>query len=306
MDKDMQEALRSRYKTAVDSFVGKIKDDPNVIAVIICGSLAYDQIWENSDIDMTVVTRDMTLKNRSYSIDEDGININVNVITRSTIKREMERQVGGSFMQAYYAKGVVVYCKDESFIEYFEEMKSIGSDDMALSIFYMACELVYYYDKCRKWLNVKNDPAYAQYYLLKAGEVIARMEVCMSGEPPTREAIRKALEINPDLILPYYKDAMSHLYSIDEINKAIDDIYAYLQSCIPVISRPVIEFMQDGEIKTVTIFADHFSTESHFIINILDFLTEEGIITRVSQTIRITPKSKKAVEEIGYIYNKSL
>lgn len=303
MDKDMQEAITKRYKAAVDSFVSKVKDGPNVIAVIVCGSLAYDQVWEKSDIDMTLVVRDMNLKNDAYCIDEDGININMYVVTRTSIKRQMERQFGGSFMQAYYAKGVVVYCKDESFIEYFEEMKSIGSDDMALCIFYSACELVYYYEKSLKWLTVKNDTVYAQYYLLKAAEVMARMVVCMNGEPPTREAIRRALEINPGLLRPYYTDAMSRLYGYDEVKKAIEGIYAYLQGCIPIISRPLIEYMQDGELKTVTLLARHFNTDSIFMISILDFLAEEGVIARVSQTIRLTPKSRKAVEEIGYIYN---
>lgn len=302
MEEAMQEILKERYRTAVDSFVSKVKDDPNVIAVILCGSLAYDQVWEKSDIDITLVVRDMMLKNDAYCIDEDGITINVHVAARSSIKREMERQFGGSFMQAYFAKGVVVYCIDESFIEYFEDMKAIGYDDMALSVLYSACELVYYYDKCRKWLTVKNDPLYAQYYLLKAGEVLARMEVCINGEPPTREAVRKALEINPALILPYYKDAMSHPYSDEEIYKAIEGIDTYLQSRIPIISLPVIEFMRDGELKTVTLFARHFRMEGGYIIGILDYLAEEGIIARTSQTIRITPRSRKAVEEIGYIY----
>jgi hypothetical protein len=66
--------------------------------------------------------------------------------------------------------------------------------------------------------------------------------------------------------------------------------------------KPVIEFMSDGDLKTVTLIARHFHVEAHFIIEVLDYMAEKGVIERVSQTIRITPKSRMAVEELGYLY----
>ena len=79
MDQKTQEALKQRYMTAVQSFIDKVRDDPAVIAVIVSGSLAYDVVWEKSDIDMTVIVRDQVLKNESYCIVEDGITINVSL-----------------------------------------------------------------------------------------------------------------------------------------------------------------------------------------------------------------------------------
>lgn len=71
MDQKTQEALKQRYMAAVQSFIDKVKDDPAVIAVIVSGSLAYDVVWEKSDIDMTIIVRDQVLKNESYCIVED-------------------------------------------------------------------------------------------------------------------------------------------------------------------------------------------------------------------------------------------
>jgi len=153
-----------------------------------------------------------------------------------------------------------------------------------------------------KWLTVKKNPLYAQYYLLKAAEQIARLEVCLSGEPPTREAILKACTLSPGLIEPYYQEAMSHHYSEEEIFNAIQGIDRYLEQQLDIIKKPVVKFMSDQELKTVTLITKHFHSESHFIVGIFDYLAEKGIIAKVSQTIRITPKSKLAVEEIGYLY----
>lgn len=302
MDNSLQSELKSRYMSAIDSFINKIKDDPNIIAVIVCGSVAYDLIWEKSDVDMTVIIRDQNLKNDSYCILEDGILFNVSLVTRSHFRRNTERMLAGSFLQSYLAKGKIMYTTDESLYEYFEELKEMGKDDIALSVFNKAIYLVYLYDKSRKWLYVKKEPYYAQYYILTAATPMADIEVCLNGEPPTRESILRASQLNPEQIKPYYQDAMSHPYSFEELENAIQGIDQFLMKHIDVIKKPVIDFMADNELKTITLIAQHFHMEGHYIEAIMDYLWEKGMIEKVSQTIRITPKSRPAVEELGYLY----
>lgn len=302
MDVMMQNEVKERYTAATNSFIHKVKDDPNVIAVIVCGSLAYDVVWEKSDIDMTVIIRDQALKSHSYCITEDDIVINVNLILRSNFKRGFEQMIGGSFIQSYYNKGKMLYTTDESLKDYFEDMKQMEPDDIALSILFIACELIHTMDKCMKWLYVKNDPMYAQYYLLKAAECIARMEVCLNGEPPTRECIQKAKVYRADMITPFYEEAMSRPLSKEDIESRLQIIDNYLEEHLDVIKKPVVEFMADGEIITLTIITKHFHTDGHFIVGIFDYLSDKGVIEKVSQTIRLTPKSKLAVEELGYLY----
>ncbi|MGF7145793.1 putative nucleotidyltransferase [Anaerotaenia torta] len=302
MEREKEEDVRQRYLDAVESFISKVKDDPNVIAVIVSGSLAYDQVWERSDVDMTMVVRDQVLKNNSYCIVEDDITINVQLTMRSGFKRFLDGIKGGSFGHSYLSRGRILYCTDESLMETFEEFKVMGSDDQAHSVFIMACELVHLCDKCRKWLTVKRDPLYAQYYLLKAAETVARIEVCLDGESPSREAILKAYTLNPEMIRPYYQDAMSHHYSEEKIEEAIRRLEDYLAQHLDIIQKPVIEYMSDQEMKTLTMITKYFQSEGHFIIGIFDYLAEQGVIAKVSQTIRITPKSKRSVEEIAYQY----
>jgi predicted nucleotidyltransferase len=300
MEKTLQSEMTKRYQAAADSFADKMKGDPNVVAVIICGSLAYDQVWEKSDIDMTLVVRDMLLKNDSYCIVEDDITINVALVVRSNFKRYLDGTRGGSFFHSYLSRGKIIYSTDDSLNEFFEEFKVVGRDDIAMSAFLIACELVHAYDKCLKWLTVKQDPLYSQYYLLKAVESLARMEVILHGESPSREAILKAYTLNPNLITSYYQEAMSHHYSSVEVLNAIHGIDRYLMEHLDIIKKPVLDYMSDHEMKTVTMITKYFRTESHFISGIFDYLADKGVICKVSQTIRITPKSRPVVEEIAY------
>lgn len=298
-----QAELKNRYLQAMKDFVDNIKDDPNIIAIIMCGSLAYDQIWEKSDIDTKVIIRDQNIKkNTSYCITQDEIIINVDIITRSNFKRDMEKNLGGSISQSILAKGQMVYTQDESLREFFEENKLIGENDINRMIFYLATEIVNIMDKCKKWIYVKEDYLYTQFYLLKVVDLIARIEVLTAGESPSREAIGRALEINPEVITPIYHDALSHHFSRDELVRAIDFIDSYLDSRLDVIAQPVIDYMKDEEIKTVTILAKHFEASGHYIVAIFEYLADKGVLERVSQNIRITPKSRLSVEELGFLY----
>ena len=42
--------------------------------------------------------------------------------------------------------------------------------------------------------------------------------------------------------------------------------------------------------------------DSHFAIEALNYLAEKGVIDRVTQLIKLTPKSRLSVEEIGFMY----
>ncbi len=302
MGETKQAELQARYLAAVDRFVDKVKPDQNVIAVIVSGSLAYDVLWEKSDIDMTVVVRDQQLKTTSYSLIDDGIVQNVSLCTRTEFKRGLEGSRGGSFWQSYMAKGRVVYSTDESLVDTFLEAKTVGKDDMAHSALTIAGWLLGDAEKAEKWLTARQDPLYAQYYLLKAAESVAAMELCLAGEPIGRDSIQKAQRRNPDAINPFYQEAMARHLSEQEIRQGIDTLYAYLEQHLDVIAQPILDFMADGEIKTSTLISKHFGVDPHFTTHVFEYLAERGIIERVSQTIRITPKGRQNHEELGYLY----
>ncbi|NLN45333.1 MAG: nucleotidyltransferase [Clostridiaceae bacterium] len=294
--------MRQRYLEAMEAFLDKARPDPNILAVVVGGSLAYDVIWEKSDIDITVVVRDQLLRSRSYSIVEDGIVLNLSMATRSEFRRDLERCACGSCGQAYYAKGQMVYTADESLAEFFEENRVIGEDDAALSVMMMAGMLISDLEKSRKWLVARRDPQYAQYFLLHCTETVAVMELCLRGEPASRAAIQKAMVIEPELMQRVYTCPMSHLYTPEEVEEAQREMEAYLERHIDIIARPVLAFLADGELKTGTLIERHFHEEIHFLIMVFDWLADKGVIDRAARTIRITPKGRQVFEEIGYLY----
>ncbi len=65
--------LQKRYMRAVETLCERLKNDINVLAIIIMGSLSYDQDWEKSDIDMTIIVNDNCKHRSELCLLEDDI-----------------------------------------------------------------------------------------------------------------------------------------------------------------------------------------------------------------------------------------
>ena len=300
----MQNTIKERYDEAIAGFVDKVRSDPNVIAVLVAGSVYHGTVWEKSDIDMTVVVREQKLDRTSYGIYEDNILVNVDLVQRSELKRYMEKNLTGSFGHSIDATTKVVYTTDESLNEYIEENRKIGQADAEKAIFNSADWLLGIMEKIEKWLVVKKDPEYARYYVLDAAVPIAQIEVCSRFEVPTREAILQAAKLNPQLMKKFYTKPMSGPMTEKEIYSLLKDMDEYVKTHMDAIINVAGELFGDGEIKTGTHISTHFGLNMHMLHPIMDFLCDNGYLNKISQPMRLTPKGRLSVDEIAFILNE--
>jgi len=293
--------ITKRYEAAIQSFVDKVRNDPNVIAVLVSGSVYHGTVWEKSDIDMTVVVRDQKLDKTYYGVYEDNILLNVELCQRSDLKRDMEKSLTGMFGHSIDATTKVVYSTDEGLYDYIEENRVVGESDAEKAIFNQVNWLIGIMEKIEKWIKVKNDPEYARYYVLKAADVIADIEVVSHKQVPTREAILQASELNPPLMKKFYLEPMSGPMNEKAIYAILAEMDTYIRTHMDAVLRVAKDFFGDGEIKTGTHISTHFRSNMHMLHPILDYLCDNGHLDKISQTIRLTPKGRMAVEEIAFI-----
>ena len=291
------QAMTERYLNAVDSFIEKAKKDVNVIAVIIAGSLANDVVWEKSDIDATAVVRDQKLKIPEFCLDEDGIILNMSVQERSSFVRGLERSGWSSFL----SKAQVMYTTDDSITKMLEQAKIVGDRDAQRSAMFAAGSAVYFIEKCEKWLYIKQDYTYCRYYIVKMAESLAQLEMWANKEAPGREVLQRAQAFNPELVERFYHYPMSRELSRDELEELLAEADEYLMRRLDYISAPVLDFLSGGEVKTLTMFYRQFRAGGHFLVHLLDYFASKGLIERLSETIKLTPKSRPSFEEIAFV-----
>ena len=294
--------ITARFESALSSFADKIKGDSNILAIILCGSLANDTVWEKSDMDIYVLVREIKTSTKSFCVEEDGIILNVNLQTEFDFKRELGRSIGGGWMFSMFSQARVVYAKDDSLRDLIDEFQQMGLDDRALAFFQSATGLIYYMEKIEKWLTIKDDPLYAQLWVLKATEHYANMRLVLDKKPPSREAVLKVMAYSPESIKHLYERPMQGFMCAEEVWDVLKFYRQFLEDNLDLLKQPAANYMSDGEVRTVTTLVKHFGMSSHDIYHIFDFLEEMGVAARVTENTRISHKSRKTVEEVAFVY----
>ena len=293
--------VRERYEKALSSFTEKLKKDPNVTAIIIYGSMARNDVWEKSDIDVYVLVREVKLFQTSFCIEEDGVFFNVDVDKEFDYCRYLERDKGNPWFFSIHSAIRIEYCVNESLKEFLKEIVKMGQSDRALLFFNNAAYLLGDMEKIEQWLW-KGNPLYAQKMILSAADNYANMLLTLENKPAHRDAVIRVMKYAPELIEPVYVKPMRAEMTNAQIEEALAFLKKFLKENIELLKQPVIDYMSDGQIRTVTALVKHFNCNSHAIYLIFEFLAENEVVCRTGEPVSITPKSRKTLEEAAYVY----
>ena len=291
---------REKHLQALNSFIKRVEKDPNLVAILLYGSLAYGTVWERSDIDVELIVRDGTEFSGRwvYVIEEDGIEINISAIGElSKFKNELQKLRNG-YDHGKYGKGILVFSKDESLSELFQDAQKIGEDDAPKSFAAKIGTLLSWMHKAEKQAVVLDNPLYAQRFLQLCAPVVAEMELVRHGENPNREAINRAQELNQSLMQEVYVKPSTMAMTKAEINHTLKVLDDYLMQHMDWWSRHILRFLSDGEIKVVSHIWEHCGSAP------VEYLAEKGVIMQATHPVRIFRKSKLTLDEKAYFYIK--
>jgi len=298
--------LQKRYMRAVETLCERLKKDVNVLAIMIMGSLSYDQVWEKSDIDMTVIVNDNCKLTDELCLLEDDIYINGSILTRSEFRKTISKNSQASMILSYYSLGTIVYCKDEALKELIEEVcntEALGEKDRYYALMIRTDWVLWRIWKAEKWLKVKSDPRYAYLWITEALTHLAAIEVLLNNNIPTREVIQQALKYNNPLIEKLYIGLMDERKNSINISQSIDMIYEYLRQHMVEICKPILDYFEKtNEMKPLSTIVKDFNKAIciNAICDICEWLCEEGVLVKDIAETRITTKSNTIVYEPAY------
>jgi len=304
-----QKELRRIYQEALESFVAKVKQDRYIVAAILFGSLAYDDVWEKSDIDILLVGKDGKTTTRSYALVEHGINIHVYMEPRNSFKASIERSLQGSFMHSVLTRSTLLYSSDETIGAYYANVRHVGQRDRELQLFMSATWVLPGLTKAEKWLYVKKDPTYSFLWIMRLMDSLATVEVLLHSDVAGREVIRQALAYNPAFFTALYTDLANQSKDEESVRHALSMINDYLDEKVDILFKPILSYLADeGGARSTTEIKEHLQKkiqgEGTELISIAcEWLADKSIISKVSSPLRLTEKSHITVDEAAYYYD---
>ena len=305
---ESQAAVEKRYRDALDSLVTKVQKDRNIIAAILCGSMSYDQVWDKSDIDLLLVQREGKGDPRGYTLTENDVNIHAEVVPRGQLRQWQEAALQGSFEHSFFSRSTLLFCSDESVKTWYQNanLHNIGGRDRALQLLIVAAGLLPTLKYAEKQFYVNGDINYSFLSILHTVESLARIEVILNDEVPSREVIQPALEYNPDFFRVTYSNLINCEKNEAVIQKALDTIGAYLDEKL-FIFQPILDFLAEAAgPRSTTELNDYFQKKigDNRLDAAYEWLAQKGVIQGVSTPVKLTLKSQVEMEEAAYYYDR--
>jgi hypothetical protein len=299
-----KKAVRARYERALSILTETLKQDRTILAAILCGSLAYDEVWEKSDIDLLLIG-DETHKEKSYTLVEEGVNIHATISPRSAFKKAIEGSLQSSFFHSLFSKSRLLYTHDESLVDLYENIHKIGARDRAHQMMRAVTGTLFALPKAEKWYRIKHDLHYAFLYILFCASSLAQVEIISRAEITGREVIQQALKANPAFFRRIYTDLIDGPKDEAAIGGALDAINGYLDERISLIFQPVLDYLSEaGGPRSATEINAHFKNSAgDGAAFACEWLADKGVIEKVSAPLRLSDKSRVAVNEAAYYYD---
>jgi hypothetical protein len=301
-----QDDVRQRYQDALDSLIEKVEQDRLILAAILCGSLSHDQVWEKSDIDLVLVGTEEFKEVKDFGLVEEGVNIHAIVYPRSKFKAELEKAVQSSFFHSYISKSTLLFTKDPTLQEYYDNIQQIGSRDREIQLLRAGNWVLPTLAKAEKWLYVKKDPAYSFKWIMATVDSLASIEVIMNGEVTGREVIQQALKFNPDFFNAIYADLIYGKIDEAAVRDALRRINDYMDERLYLLFGPILEYLsEEGAVRSTTELDAYFNKRAHTggLSFAYEWLADKGVIQKVSTPVRLSEKSRVTVNEAAYYYD---
>ncbi len=314
---DTADSIQQQFEAALDAFVAKAREDRHILAAVLFGSLSYDRVWEKSDIDLIVVTRDDKNLYRKGSrendevvegatLNEHDVNIHVFMQPRAAFKKMIDGALQSSFMHTAFAKSRLLFTHDDTIRALYEETKTLRTRDRQIQLLQAGSSVIPSLYKAEKWLQVRHDPHYSFVYIMYCVSGLAQIEVYLNHQLAGREVIQQALELNPDFFNAVYSDLMDQPKNDETIAAALSRINEYLEDKLSLLFQPILDYLAgEGSVRSVTEIETHFENHMNLrgVTTVCEWLSDKDIITKVSTPLRLTLKSNVEYDELAFYYS---
>ena len=303
----MPSVARARFEAALDSLIGEVREDDHILAAVLCGSLAHDEVWDKSDIDLVLVcTDDKKTKTHGAVLAVDDVNIHATVQPRGEFRRRLDAAVRNTFEHALFAKGRLIFSRDPSIVAMFEELREVGDRDSRVQAMNSAQHALATLYKARKWYEIKDDPAYTALWILVTARALADVQVGLSGAIVGREAVLDALRQNPELFGLIYSDLLTKPVTRRALGKALEAIEGYLRPRAEALFAPVIEYLDEaaGEPRSCTEINHYFrrNFDIHDMVIACEWLADIGVIETAATPVKLTTRSQVEMDELAFFH----
>lgn len=292
-----------KYQKAYNRIITKLKANDYVLAVMVYGSMVTGDLWDESDIDFFVITKELpdTLKN--IYTDEKGISVHIRIINKESFLQLYECDLRGGFIHRILASSRLVFSRDTDITNRYNGGRYYPDVDKERWNMVYLGRVLKDISLCRKYLSSgKILTAYS--ICVACIEEYSRLYVNYSGHMISKDAVATAMNLNNN-----FKECVEKLFYTngkmeEAIQETVDFINMELDLNIKSITRILIEYLKNNpdmisseDIKNDKLF-ESYDIE---VEEILRELWQKNIIKKGNRDYNLSNGKAVIQENVYYI-----
>lgn len=234
------------YQDAYEIALNKFKKNKQTLAVVVYGSMVSGDIWEESDMDFLLITRE---QNKTDSIYSKILNVpvHINYISKDIFIHSYNSMLkGGTFHKVFFS-GKLVYCIDEDIKEIHVSTRFYNDRDIGTRNIEIICNLLNSLHYAKKYkITGKYETSYQ--WCVEVLKNYARIVMNANGHITNKDILSFAVSMNKDV-----ENVFKVLIGKKPLNDRLDYIINFSEEFILLnienIAKPLITYLEQVSIS---------------------------------------------------------
>lgn len=269
-----------RYQNAFNLLADRLKNNDSILAVMVFGSIITGDLWEGSDIDLFVISRDDINDIRNIYSEEEGIPVHIKLMSKKSLLSLSKEEVIGGFIHRVFVSSRLVFSKDEEITAQYDLGRYYPDIDRQKWNMVYLSDLLKSISTCKKYLH--NNGTYMAYsYAVKSIEDFSKVYINSTGYMISKDVMTMAVNLNDEL-----KKLTDNLFftskkDTKDIHEDIENIITFIEDTIEAslikYVELLLEYMKE---KDCFLSSEDIEKDDFFQGFKIDF---EGILTELAK-----------------------
>ncbi|KYH35087.1 nucleotidyltransferase domain protein [Clostridium tepidiprofundi DSM 19306] len=289
-----------QYQKAFNTIVDRMKEDKNVLAVLVFGSMVSGDFWEESDIDMFVVIEGELDYIKNVYTNINDIPIHFRFINKSDFMKLHIKSMDKGYSNRLIASSKLVFSKDMDITTKYDQGRFYTDKYRGIKNLVYLGRVLAYISECKKYIS--NDVLPTAYNLaIKCVNDFSKLYVNFNGYTVTRDVLTMCINTNSE----FYNIVNELFFESKDVKEAIENTLKYIENEIDNNLRNIcymlLDYMKE---KDELLSSDEIRRDSQFYgfdikaELILDRLFKKQIIKKVKRSFYLDSSNELFKENV--------
>ncbi|CUU50178.1 nucleotidyltransferase domain-containing protein [Clostridium beijerinckii] len=290
------------YQKSSEKLINVLKINKKVLAIFAFGSIISGDLWEESDIDLFIVYKDIFDDVRDIYSEILGVPVHIKVLNKESFLQLYESNGNKGVIRNLLISSKIIFSRDDEIESIFNKAKySLDKYRETWNLVYLG-NVIKDIRVTKKYLQ--NNSVFTSYeVLIRALDSFAKLYLNLNGYTVSKDAVKMAINLNNKFNI-IVDNLFNDKCAKENIQNAVDYIENFLDENINEAAKSLLDylyekntFLSSFEIKN----SDEFKEFNIKIEDILKELYKRKLIMKDTKNLDL-PSNEKLVRENVYSY----